>query len=508
MTAGEGIVRTGPTVQPVTARLLAIAGLVAALACVGLVVATAPGAALTLVGGFVLATAIFAKPDAATVGVIAVLYSNAAVIAVDFHGLPYFVGAAVPVVLLVPLAHHLVLRRRSILATPALPLMVALLVVQLTGTLLASTTRAATDELVTYALEGLGLYFLITNLVRSREVLRRVIWTLLAVGAFLGSLSVYQQLTVNFDDNLFGFAQASEGDPFRNGHELQPRLAGQIGEVNRYAQTLLVLVPLAVFQFWSERSRPRRLAAGAAAVLITAGIVLTFSRGAAVGFALVVLLMVVLRYIRLRQLAVIAAALVVVLAVVPAYRERLSWLGSVTHLAGTQPASDPNHDSGNLRSRATEVMAAGLVFIDHPVLGVGPGMFPEHYREYAERVQYSWLQGRVEPEDREAHNLFAGIAAETGALGLGLFLAIVFVTLRGLRRARRLALGRDRELANVTTAFMLAVAAYLASGIFLQLSYQRYFWLLMALAGAAASITLAELGKRDGAVPRGLAGRA
>jgi O-antigen ligase len=210
--------------------------------------------------------------------------------------------------------------------------------------------------------------------------------------------------------------------------------------------------------------------------------------------------MVGLRYIKLRQLAVVAAALVLVLAVVPAYRERLSWLGAVTHLAGTQPASDPNHDSGNLRSRATEVIAAGLVFVDHPVLGVGPGMFPEYYGEYAERVQYSWLQGRVEPEDREAHNLYAGIGAETGALGLALFLGIVFVTLRGLWQARRLALGRDRELANIATAFTLALAAYLASGIFLQLSYQRYFWLLMALAGAAASIALTELRQRDEAV--------
>jgi O-antigen ligase len=256
---------------------------------------------------------------------------------------------------------------------------------------------------------------------------------------------------------------------------------------------MLVLVPLGLFQLWSERSRRRRLAAAAATALITAGVVLTFSRGAAVGFALVVLMMTALRYIKLRQLAVIAAGLALIVAVVPAYGERLSWLGAVTHLAGTRPASDANHDSGNLRSRATEVVAAGLVFADHPILGVGPGMFPEYYGEYAERVRYGWLEGRVEPEGREAHNLYAGIAAETGAVGLALFLGIVLVTLRDLRRARRLALHRNVELANTTTAFMLAVSAYLATGLFLQLSYQRYFWLLMALAAAAASIALAEL---------------
>jgi O-antigen ligase len=499
MTAGTALVRAGWVARPDTARLLPAAGLTAGLCAVGLLLSISPAVAFVLVGGLVLAAWLLARPDDATVCVIAVVYSNAAAIAVEFHGLPYAVGVAVPLVLLVPLAHHLVLRRRPILATPALPLMVGLLAVQLAGTFFASDTDVATAELVTYVVEGLGLYILVTNLVRTREVLRRVIWTLLAVGAVLGCLSAYQQLTGRFGNDLLGFAQLNEGDPFRVGHELQPRLAGQIGEVNRYAQTLLVLVPLGLFQIWSARSRTERLAAAAATVLITCGIVLTFSRGAAVGFAVVVLMLVALRYIRLRQLAVFAVGLAVVLAVVPAYRERLSYLGAVTHLAGTQPTSDPNYDSGNLRSRATEVIAAGLVFLDHPVLGVGPGMFPEYYSEYAQRVRYSWLEGRVEPEKREAHDLYTGIAAETGAAGLALFLAVVAVTLGGLRRARRLALGRDPELANIATAFMVAVAAYLATGIFLQLSYQRYFWLLMALAGAAASITLDELGRRDGA---------
>jgi O-antigen ligase len=502
MNAAAASLRSGVIDRPTTARLAVIAGCAAALGSVGLLVGVAPIAAIVLVVAVVLAFVLFSRPDAGTVGVIAVIYSNAADIAVTFHGLPYLVGAAVPAVLLVPLSHHLVLRRRSVVVTPALPLLFGLLAVQLIGTLVASKPELAAAEVATYSVEGVGLYLLVTNLVRTRQLLRRVIWALLAIGAALGSLSLYQQLSGRFGSDVFGFAQAAEGAGFRAGENVQPRLAGQIGEVNRYAQTMVVLVPLGLFQLWSERSRCRRLAAAAATALITAGVVLTFSRGAAVGFALLVLMMTALRYIRLRHLAVLAAGVALVVAVVPAYGERLSWLGAVTHLGGTQPSSDPNRDSGNLRSRATEVIAAGLVFADHPIIGVGPGMFPVYYGDYAERVQYSWLEGRVEPEGREAHNLYAGIAAETGALGLLLFLGIVVVTLRELRRVRHLALGRHTELANTATAFMLAIAAYLASGLFLQLSYQRYFWLLMALAGAAASITLAELGRRDDADPR------
>ena len=44
---------------------------------------------------------------------------------------------------------------------------------------------------------------------------------------------------------------------------------------------------------------------------------------------------------------------------------------------------------------------------------------------------------------------------------------------------------RYPDLANLATAFLLALIAYLATGVFLHLSYSRYFWLLMALSGAA-----------------------
>jgi len=40
------------------------------------------------------------------------------------------------------------------------------------------------------------------------------------------------------------------------------------------------------------------------------------------------------------------------------------------------------------------------------------------------------------------------------------------------------------ELSILAMSVLLSVVAYMASGIFLQLSFQRYFWLLIALANA------------------------
>ena len=72
-------------------------------------------------------------------------------------------------------------------------------------------------------------------------------------------------------------------------------------------------------------------------------------------------------------------------------------------------------------------------------------------------------------------------------------MAILFVTLRNLNRVRRRALESRPELSRLAAGFMLAVLAYMTTGIFLHLAYQRYFFFLVALAAAASSIAMREL---------------
>jgi hypothetical protein len=42
----------------------------------------------------------------------------------------------------------------------------------------------------------------------------------------------------------------------------------------------------------------------------------------------------------------------------------------------------------------------------------------------------------------------------------------------------------------MATGLMLAVVTYMTTGLFLHLSYARYFWLVLAIAGAAAHLGL------------------
>ena len=466
---------------PVIVTVAAILGCVA----IGATAGSRPLVAIVGLVALLLALASLIRPEVATLVVIFILYSNAAVVAVTQFGMPVFIGAVVPMILVVPLAYELLVKRRIVVITPAFPWLVAFLLVQILGTLFARDMTSAADELVTFLLEGIGLYLLVVNVVRTPSEMRYVVWTLLAVGAFLGGLSIYQAATGTYSNDYFGFAQSDATNDLGVTVAGLARLAGPIGEKNRYAQIMLMLVPLALFQAWSERNRLLRLAAYAVAILASGAVILTFSRGAAVGFALVVVIMVLLRYIKLWQLFLVGLLAVSMLIAVPQYADRLTTLSAIVD---TVTGSDTGTQADNsILSRATENLAALNVFSDHPIVGVGPGQFPNYYRQYADVIAIS-----VKAEDRQAHNLYLSTAAETGVLGLICFMMILLVTLWHLAKARRRWLGRRTDLANMATAFSLSVVTYMTTGIFLHLSYARYFWLIMALAGAAAYMALRE----------------
>lgn len=463
------------------APLVAIAAAIGIGVAVGLAAPNEPLVALAAVVALLGAVAIAIRPEVAVLIVVGLIYSNAPVVLVTYHSVPVIAAAIVPLILIVPAAYDLLVRRQPIVLTPAMPWIAIFLVVQIISTITSLDVLDASDSLATFATEGIGLYILVTNSIRSSSLLREVVWVLLLVGAALGALSLYQEVTETYGNAYFGFAQTESAETGVTETGLA-RLAGPIGEKNRYAQIMLMLVPLGIMQFTAERRRTLRFAAVGCAALAAIATALTFSRGAALAAGMILLVMIALRYVRPSHLVAAAVLVAVVLVAVPQYAGRLTTLADVSQLLSDDPAASGTDNS--LLSRATENLTALSVFADHPVVGVGPGQFPNYYRQYADEIGVS-----VKAQDREAHNLYLGIAAETGIVGIVAFLAAVIVTLVQLGRARARAIVAGRpELAAMAAGFMLALVGYLGSGLFLHLSYARYFWLVLGLAGAAAVV--------------------
>lgn len=418
-------------------------------------------------------------------------YTNTVVVLSQVHGVPQIVGSSIVALLLIPIARALVVERQPLVITPVFPLALIFLATLFLSGIFSPEPLVVRHNIGLYLTEGLFLYLVVSNAVRTRYALTAVIWTLIASGALLGGLSVYQELTHSYANEYAGFAQVDRLD---NGggfniapagstqKELRPRLGGPFGSENRYAQILAVVFPLALIRAFRDPRRSHRLAGGLCSVLIAGGIFLTFSRGAAVAVAITIVLTLLLRELKLRHVVPTLAVLTaIVVLVVPSYIIRLSSLQGVTKLSTSSSTNSTDRPDSALVGRETENLAALYVFLDHPVTGVGPGVyFHDYSRDYGNRLGLRYLGS-----ERRGHSLYLETAADTGIIGLTAFLTMVTVALVLLYRQARYWRNRDPERAIIASSFLFGLVGYLATALFLQLSYQRYFWAVLALASAA-----------------------
>jgi putative inorganic carbon (hco3(-)) transporter len=448
-------------------------------------------AAVVLIGGIAAA---MAWPELAALAVVFLIWSNIPAVAVTTHGAPLVLGALVPFLLLIPLISQLRAGER-LLVTRSFLVLLVFFATMIVSTLLSPNQHEAVEQIKTFLIEGVITYFLVINVVRTPASLKRAIWAMLAAGAFLGLVTVFQWATGGYTRTFSGFSKV---DPsYYLGHSEVPRISGPIGDPNYYAQIMLVLVPLGLLMLWRERSPMLRLIAGTCTGLICMAIMLTYSRGAGLGFLAVFVAMACFRYLRAVHVLVVILGVGALLVAVPEYGGRITSI-SVSGATSSGTSADGGADEST-RSRTTEMLAAAHVLADHPVAGVGPDGFPLFYQEYAQRiggeVRETTHMGAKKGQEaqRQAHNMFLGLAADLGLPGLIAFLSLVGVTMARLLRTRRHWLRRgDPERANLATGFLLALLSYLATGVFLSLAFERYFWLLLALAGAAGSVALRD----------------
>ena len=98
------------------------------------------------------------------------------------------------------------------------------------------------------------------------------------------------------------------------------------------------------------------------------------------------------------------------------------------------------------------------ILVRHPILGVGPGNFASY--------TLSW---------HVAHNTYSELGAEAGVPALFLFLLLLGLSLRKIKRVRRLpGYESSEDIRLWTSGLWAAMAAYIAGALFASTEYNLF----------------------------------
>jgi len=208
-------------------------------------------------------------------------------------------------------------------------------------------------------------------------------------------------------------------------------------------------------------------------------VILTQSRGAFIGLVLAFLMLMFRsknrgRLIRFGGIAVLGIVLLAPGAVWERF-SRMKYLGNTDTLGEADSSAE---------QRFVLLQIAFAIAKEHPLTGVGLGAYPEAHGQYAE-ARKEWQFGRG---NRDAHNMYLSLAAETGIPGLALFLAMLgSALLRATRVERRLRQGHAIE-ADQLRMLRFGLVAYLIAAVFGSFHRVSFLYLYIAILWSAAEL--------------------
>lgn len=293
------------------------------------------------------------------------------------------------------------------------------------------------------------IFTLLINVIDSRERLRSLLKLIVICGTVISLGAIRSFLTGQFSK---GRIEGIVGGMFQNANDL--------------ATGINLLIPIALVLALTSKGIVR-LFFCACAALMTAAVIVTFSRAGYLGLiALTILIFWKLR-LRHRVLPIVTTLILLVtliLAIPGGYGSRLS---------KTMVESKDKSESVDDR---TEVLRRGImVALAHPVIGVGMGNF--------------YLYSR---RDLKAHNSYLEIWAELGLIGLAAYLTLLIAPLRSLKKVENETFNAQEtevvERFYLSLGLQATIVSYLVCSAFSSIQYQWFVYYPVAFAIALRGI--------------------
>jgi probable O-glycosylation ligase (exosortase A-associated) len=235
------------------------------------------------------------------------------------------------------------------------------------------------------------------------------------------------------------------------------RIAGLIGGLfsnpNDLALHLVTMIPISIVLMMGSRGVLKKTVYLSCSLLLTAGLVATFSRGGFLGFMCVVAFLVwkLARRNRVIFGGIALAIMLATIALAPsAYRSRISTTSDDSAIA-----------------RTDDLKRSILIAARHPLLGVGM----DNYILYSN-------------SNKATHNAYTQVASEMGLGALIIYLAFLLTPLGRLRKLEQATRVGKRKppLHYLAIGLQASLVGYMVVSFFASVAYQWYVYYLVAYA--------------------------
>jgi putative inorganic carbon (HCO3(-)) transporter len=254
---------------------------------------------------------------------------------------------------------------------------------------------------------------------------------------------------------------------------------GILENPNDLAINIAINFPLCLAFFFAAKRSQAKLFWAVGLLFMSWGVVATYSRSGLLAMLVTVSICVWEFGIRGKRTAVLVTSGflgIIALAVVVAMPNYLTRVESMVR--GNIEGSG---DRGSLEARQELLIDSLTIMAHHPLLGIGPGNFSSYTQ--------TW---------RVAHNTYTELGAETGLPGFFLFVLMLILTMRKIRRVRKLpGYQSSQDVRLWTSGLSAAIAAYMAGAMFASTEYNLFPYFMVGYVCAVYQIASVSLSGRE-----------
>jgi len=329
-------------------------------------------------------------------------------------------------------------------------------------------------------LAGPLLFFIIVNNIIDYKQVYRIVATVIIVGSLMG---------------IYGFLQYQGIDfAFWSKNVGRQQVFGLFGNVNYFAEYIIVPLTIAVPLFFAVKHRIIKILLFIGIIFMGSSLVLTFTRSSYLAFGMALLLMFLLFILRegitqifsnYRKIIIFFLVLVIIASAMIFIPNPLNERGTVLYKIKARTSIHQLTQGSSIARRIAIWKFTWMMIEDNPILGSGLGTFQYNSLRYqAEFFQQGDTRDRYPYGIADkAHNEYLQLWAELGIIGLVIFIwVIIRFFIHGIRYLKK---ENNNQQSAIVLGLMGAIMAVLIDALFgfpLHLpASASLFWIAMAL---------------------------